>query len=216
MATALLVAIGLTGGTTQLHGQVEHEGEVQGRRPVGGVRDAPRGPDAGLWRMTTTWYTDYRNTNIMMEQTRNSVTRTTTALLFAGTIVLEVRPVAGMVVPSLTMMTTATRSKAFSSSWVDGRSPAMTEMTGRGPASWLQHPEMRDHHRFLLKGHLARIDQLTRHIKEMDSRIVEVTRPFEATIDLFRSIPGVAARSGIRRDRGPLRGSRGNCRRVGR
>ena len=54
---------------------------------------------------------------------------------------------------------------------------------------------MRDHHRFLLKGHLARIDQLTRHIEEMDSRIVEVTRPFEATIDLFRSIPGVAARS---------------------
>ena len=49
---------------------------------------------------------------------------------------------------------------------------------------------MRDHHRFLLKGHLARIDQLTRHIEEMDSRIVEVTRPFEATIDLFRSIPG--------------------------
>ena len=39
---------------------------------------------------------------------------------------------------------------------------------------------MRDHHRFLLKGHLATIDHLTQRIKEMDWRIVEVTRPLEA------------------------------------
>ena len=40
---------------------------------------------------------------------------------------------------------------------------------------------MRDHHRFLLMGHLATIDHLTQRIKEMDWRIVEVTRPLEAS-----------------------------------
>ena len=54
---------------------------------------------------------------------------------------------------------------------------------------------MRDHHRFLLKGHLARIDHLAGHIEEMDSRIVEVTRPFDAAIYLLETIPGVGARS---------------------
>ena len=54
---------------------------------------------------------------------------------------------------------------------------------------------MRDHHRFLLRTHLARIDQLTRHIADMEQRIAEVTRPFEAAIELLRSVPGVGTRS---------------------
>ena len=49
MATALLVAIGLTGGTMEPHGQVEHEGEVQGivRRAVVGMPLAGRTPAFG-------------------------------------------------------------------------------------------------------------------------------------------------------------------------
>ncbi len=54
---------------------------------------------------------------------------------------------------------------------------------------------MRDHHRFLLKGHLARIDHLAGHIEEMDSQIVEVTHPFDADIHLLETVPGVKARS---------------------
>ena len=54
---------------------------------------------------------------------------------------------------------------------------------------------MRDHHRFVLRRHLELIDDLSRHIEEMDARIVEVTHPFDAAIDLLQSVPGVGARS---------------------
>ncbi len=54
---------------------------------------------------------------------------------------------------------------------------------------------MRDHHRFLLTGHLERIDFLEYRIGEVDRRIEEVTRPFLAPIHLLETLPGVRRRS---------------------
>ena len=54
---------------------------------------------------------------------------------------------------------------------------------------------MRDHHRFLLTGHLERIDFLEYRIEELDRRIQEVTRPFLAGIHLLETIPGVRRKS---------------------
>lgn len=42
---------------------------------------------------------------------------------------------------------------------------------------------------------LVTIDHLTEHIRRLDARIREVTRPFSAAIKLLESIPGVARRS---------------------
>lgn len=54
---------------------------------------------------------------------------------------------------------------------------------------------MRNHHRFLLTGHLERIDFLEYRIGEVDRRIEEVTRPFLAPIHLLETLPGVGRRS---------------------
>ena len=54
---------------------------------------------------------------------------------------------------------------------------------------------MRDHHRFLIRGHLDTIDHLTGRIRDLDLRIEEVVRPFEVSIELLETIPGVRRRS---------------------
>ena len=52
-----------------------------------------------------------------------------------------------------------------------------------------------DHHRFVLRRHLELIDELSRQIEKMDMRIMEVTRSFEAALELLESIPGVGQRA---------------------
>lgn len=47
------------------------------------------------------------------------------------------------------------------------------------------------HHRFLLKLHLAQVDQLTSGMRELEARMGEVLAPFREHIDNLTTIPGV-------------------------
>ena len=54
---------------------------------------------------------------------------------------------------------------------------------------------MGDHHRFVLRRHLALIDELSAQIEKLDMRIAAVTRSFETALTLLESIPGVGQRA---------------------
>ena len=59
---------------------------------------------------------------------------------------------------------------------------------------------LRDHHRFVLRRHLALIDELSRQVEKLDMRIVAATTgPFGAARDVLESIPGVGRRTAERR-----------------
>ena len=61
-----------------------------------------------------------------------------------------------------------------------------------------------DHHAFLCRLHLERIDQLTAAIGELSARIEEQMRPFARQLDHWQTIPGVGpsrGRGDRRRDR---------------
>ncbi len=47
------------------------------------------------------------------------------------------------------------------------------------------------HHRFLLKLHLAQVDQLTSGMRELEARMGEVLAPFQHHVDNLTTIPGV-------------------------
>jgi transposase len=49
----------------------------------------------------------------------------------------------------------------------------------------------REHHAFLCRIHLARIDQITEAIVQLSERIEEEMRPFAAQLELLQSIPGI-------------------------
>jgi transposase len=49
----------------------------------------------------------------------------------------------------------------------------------------------REHHAFLCRIHLERIDQITTSILELSVRIEEAMRPFAAQLELLETIPGV-------------------------
>ena len=49
-----------------------------------------------------------------------------------------------------------------------------------------------EHHGFMVKLHLARIDELDAHIAELDTRIDEVIEPFRAARDSLTTIPGIS------------------------
>jgi len=49
----------------------------------------------------------------------------------------------------------------------------------------------REHHAFLCRIHLERIDQITASILELSMRIEEAMRPFAAQLELLETIPGV-------------------------
>lgn len=53
----------------------------------------------------------------------------------------------------------------------------------------------REHHAFLCRMHLERIDQITASILELSARIEEAMRPFAAQLELLTTIPGIG-RSG--------------------
>jgi transposase len=53
----------------------------------------------------------------------------------------------------------------------------------------------RDHHAFLCRIHLERIDQITASILEVSERIEEAMRPFARQLELLQTIPGIG-RSG--------------------
>ena len=48
------------------------------------------------------------------------------------------------------------------------------------------------HHRFLLKLHLAQVDQLTSGMRELEARMGEVLAPFQEHVSNLMSIPGVS------------------------
>jgi len=48
-----------------------------------------------------------------------------------------------------------------------------------------------DHHRFLLRQHLRRIDHLSEQIQQLDTRIEEHTRPFDGIVEIVESVPGI-------------------------
>jgi transposase len=48
-----------------------------------------------------------------------------------------------------------------------------------------------EHHAFLCRIHLARIDQITAAILELSARIEEEMRPFAAQLELLQTIPGI-------------------------
>lgn len=47
------------------------------------------------------------------------------------------------------------------------------------------------HHRFLLKLHLAQVDQLTAGMREVEARMGEILAPFQEHVDNLTTIPGV-------------------------
>jgi len=47
------------------------------------------------------------------------------------------------------------------------------------------------HHRFLLKLHLAQVDQLTSGMRELEARMGEILAPFQEHVDNLTTIPGV-------------------------
>ncbi len=51
---------------------------------------------------------------------------------------------------------------------------------------------VRDHHRFLLRLHLAQIDALRAAVHEVEARIGEVLRPFRERAQLLTTIPGIS------------------------
>lgn len=48
------------------------------------------------------------------------------------------------------------------------------------------------HHRFLLKLHLAQVDQLTAGMREVEARMGEILAPFQEHVDNLMTIPGVS------------------------
>lgn len=48
-----------------------------------------------------------------------------------------------------------------------------------------------NHHRFLLKLHLAQVDQLTSGMRELEARMGDVLAPFQEHVDNLTTIPGV-------------------------
>jgi transposase len=48
------------------------------------------------------------------------------------------------------------------------------------------------HHRFLLKLHLAQVDQLTAGMRELEARMGEILAPFQEHVDNLTTIPGVS------------------------
>lgn len=53
---------------------------------------------------------------------------------------------------------------------------------------------LRPHHRFLLAQHLSHIDYLDEAIARLDAEIAEKMRPFEATIAIWDTLPGINQR----------------------
>jgi transposase len=49
------------------------------------------------------------------------------------------------------------------------------------------------HHRFLLREHLALIEQLQAHLAAFDAQIAQVLEPFRPAVELLLTIPGVSA-----------------------
>lgn len=73
---------------------------------------------------------------------------------------------------------------------------AKTRMRSRIPALvQALTGNFREHHAFLCRIHLERIDQITASILELSVRIEEAMRPFAAQLELLQSIPGIG-RSG--------------------
>lgn len=54
---------------------------------------------------------------------------------------------------------------------------------------------IREHHRFLIRHHLAIIDQLEATITEFDARIEAALEPFRDTVDRLKEIPGLSETS---------------------
>jgi len=52
---------------------------------------------------------------------------------------------------------------------------------------------VRDHHRFLLKLHLAQVDALQLAVRDVEARLGEALQPFHRNIDLLTTIPGISA-----------------------
>ncbi len=50
---------------------------------------------------------------------------------------------------------------------------------------------MEEHHRFLLRMQLARLEQVDEHIAQLDQRVEEHLKPYQSQRDLLRQIPGV-------------------------
>ncbi len=55
------------------------------------------------------------------------------------------------------------------------------------------HGRIRDHHRFLLKLHIAQIDALKTAVRDVEARLGEALQPFRRDIELLTSIPGISA-----------------------
>lgn len=55
------------------------------------------------------------------------------------------------------------------------------------------HGKVRDHHRFLLKLQLRRLDELDRDIAELDAEVHRRMEPYRKEADLLATIPGVKA-----------------------
>ncbi len=53
------------------------------------------------------------------------------------------------------------------------------------------------HHAFLVRLHQQVIDQLAANIAEISTRIAEAVKPFQPTLDLLRTIPGISDRVAI-------------------
>jgi len=53
------------------------------------------------------------------------------------------------------------------------------------------------HHAFLVRLHLHVVDQLAANIAEITARITEAVKPFQPTLDLLRTIPGISDRVAV-------------------
>ena len=50
---------------------------------------------------------------------------------------------------------------------------------------------MSEHHRFLLRLHLRRLDEIERDLAELEARVAERMRPYRRQVGLLKRIPGV-------------------------
>jgi transposase len=50
---------------------------------------------------------------------------------------------------------------------------------------------LREHHRFMLRGFLSRLDSLAQQIAAVERRIADLVRPYEKQLELLDTIPGV-------------------------
>lgn len=69
---------------------------------------------------------------------------------------------------------------------------AKTRMRGKIPdLVQALNGDFREHHAFLCRMHLERIDQITASIVQLSTRIEEAMRPFARALELLQSIPGI-------------------------